>query len=550
MDALPDYISRLTGWKAAALATVAGALSVLSMAPFFLWPVLFLTFPVLIWLFDGVALRERAAVNAGRRPWQTGIAKGAMIGWAFGFGFFLASIYWISYAFLVEPDRYAWSMPFAVAALPAALALFYAVAGALTVVLWQPGYTRLAGFAVAFFAAELARSYLFTGFPWNLFGYALTANAALMQAAAVAGVFGLTLAALYIFASPAALIATAEARRGRRLVSPLLLSLLAIGALFAAGTQRLASARDEMVEGVNLRLVQSNIPQSEKWKPENRSAIFQRHLDLSKNGTDGTDISAFTHVFWPESAVPFLFVYNGALNGNPVRQHLADLIPDNALLIVGAERADGKRDTNGQVTIDGVYNSLFALDGDARILETYDKTHLVPFGEYVPFRETLALLGLGAFNHRLEGFNAGNRRATVRLPQTPPFSPLICYEIIFPGRATLSKDRAHWLVNLTNDAWFGNSTGPYQHLQQAKVRAVEEGLPVVRVANTGISAIINPYGEIKAQLSLNETGVIDHGLPQAIQQTIFSKASRQILVVLILFPLLFYFAILSRLGRG
>ncbi len=538
MDVLPKLFARLETRELALIAFVAGALSVLAMAPFFLWPVLFATFPALIWALDGVCFRESDAeeplVSFRKRLLRAGI-----IGWAFGFGYFLASIYWIGYAFLVDAERYAVLMPFAVASLPAGLALFYAAASVVAAAMWRRGYARLAAFAFAFFCAEAARGYLLTGFPWNLFGEALAANEPHMQLAAYIGVYGLTLAALFIFPAPAALIAAPGTRYGR-LWAPLILSAIALAGSYAFGSNRLRETAGE-VEGVRVRIVQPNIPQREKWKPENQGWIFDRVLSLSRNGTGGADISAFTHVIWPESSVPFHFGFNRDIYISQARSILAALIPPHTTLILGAERAEGILSVDSTYTFNRVYNSLFVLGEGAKIHNIYDKTHLVPFGEYVPFGEVLAAAGLHAFSHRLSGFNSGEEQAPlISTPQAPDFLPLICYEIIFPGRIADLKTRPGWLVNVTNDAWFGDSTGPHQHLHQARIRATEEGLPVMRSANTGISAVIDPFGRVLSKLDLGETGVIDHGLPKAIPVTFYEKYRLPLFIFLLLFPLEFY----------
>ncbi len=543
MDALPRLIARLNTGKLAFIAFVAGALSVLAMAPFFLWPILFVTFPALIWTLDAVCLREGEAeeplVTFGKR-----LKSAAIIGWAFGFGFFLASTYWIGYAFYVEAERYAALMPFAVAALPAGLGLFYAAASALTAAMWQRGYARLVALAFAFFCAEAARGYLLTGFPWNLFGEALAANTPHMQLAAYIGVYGLTLAALFIFPAPAALIAAPGARY-TKLWSPLLLSAIALAGSYAFGLNRLAETVG-LVDGVRVRIVQPNIPQREKLNPENRRWIFDRMLSLTKSGTDGTDVSSFTHVIWPETSVPFHFGFNKEIYIHEARDIFSAAIPPHTTFILGAERAEGVMTVENCYTFDAVYNSLFVLSKGAQISKFYDKIHLVPFGEYVPFRGILAALGMRAFSHRPSGFDSGQERASlIKTPGAPDFLPLICYEIIFPGRVANLSERPGWFVNVTNDAWFGDSTGPYQHLHQVRVRAVEEGLPVMRSANTGISAVIDPFGRIVAQLGLGETGVIDYGLPKAIPATFYEKSRLPVFIFLFLLPIEIYLIIVA-----
>jgi apolipoprotein N-acyltransferase len=538
MDALPRLIARLNTGKLAFIAFAAGVLSVLAMAPFFLWPILFLTFPVLIWSLDAVCLREGEAeeplVTFGKR-----LKSAAIIGWAFGFGYFLASLYWIGYAFYVEAERYAALMPFAVAALPAGLGLFYAASSALAAAMWQRGYARLAAFAFAFFCAEAARGYLLTGFPWNLFGEALAANTPHMQLAAYIGVYGLTLAALFIFTAPAALIAAPEARH-TRLLTPLFLSAIALAGSYAFGIGRLSETAG-LVDGTRVRIVQPNIAQRDKLNPENRRWIFDRVLSLTKSGTDGTDVSSFTHVIWPETSVPFHFGVNKEIYIREARDILAAAIPPHTTFILGAERAEGLIAVANRYTFNAVFNSLFVLSEGAQISTFYDKIHLVPFGEYVPFHGFLALLGFYGFSHHLSGFEAGREQApSIKTPMAPDFVPLICYEIIFPGRVASLSQRPGWFVNVTNDSWFGDSTGPYQHLHQARIRAVEEGLPVMRSANTGISAVIDPYGRILAQLGLGQTGVIDHGLPRAIPATFYEKSRLLAFIFLFLLPIEFY----------
>ncbi len=543
MDALPQLFTRLRTWQLALIAFVAGALSVLSMAPFFAWPIMFVTFTVTIWLLDAACFREEGA-ESPLRAFLKRLKRAGFIGWAFGFGYFLASIYWIGYAFYVDADRYAALMPLAVAALPAGLALFYALAAALAAAMWRRGYARVAAFAFAFFCAEAARGYVLTGFPWNLFGEALAASDAQMQMCAYAGVYGLTLAALFIFTAPAALIAAPCTRYGR-LWTPLLIVLVAIPASYTFGSYRLTQTQGT-VPGVRIRIVQPNIEQREKWKPENRTAIFDRLISLSKSGDHGDDINAFTHVIWPESSVPFLFGFNREIYSAEARNALAALIPQHTNLIIGAERAEGILSVDARYKFDRVYNSLFVMGPGAKIGAIYDKVHLVPFGEYVPFTGTLTMLGMRAFSHRLEGFEAGAKKPPlISTPSAPDFLPLICYEIIFPGRIPDLGKRPGWLVNVTNDAWFGDSTGPYQHLHQARIRATEEGLPVIRAANTGISAVIDPYGRILASLKLGKTGVIDHDLPAALAVTWYEKTRLPVFILLFLFPLLVYLVMVA-----
>jgi apolipoprotein N-acyltransferase len=547
MDALPKALAGLHAWKLALIAALAGALSVLAMAPYFVWPIMFITFPVLIWALDAVCARQDGV--CALKLFRMRLWRAAAVGWGFGFGYFLFGTYWIGYAFYVDAKRNAVLMAPSVAALSATLALFYAAAAVLAAVLWRRGYARILAFVLAFFCAEAARGYLFTGFPWNLFGEALAANDALMQMAAYIGVYGLTLAALFVFSAPAAAIAAPSARFAR-LWPPLICSALALTAGYAFGIERLRQTAGEE-EGVRVRIVQPNIPQAEKWQPENRNWILGRALDLSRKGTTGEDIAAFTHVIWPESSVPLLFGLNRGIFSAEVKESLTKLIPPGTSLIIGAERAEGELLPQGRYRFDRVFNSLFVLGEGAEISAIYDKIHLVPFGEYVPFRSVLNLIGFSAFSHRLDGFEAGSNEAPLlQTPGAPAFLPLICYEIIFPGRVKNETERPKWLVNVTNDAWFGPSIGPYQHLHQVRIRAVEEGLPVMRAANTGISAVIDPFGRVLAQLDLDKAGTLDQRLPRALPITFYEKTRYPLFIALFLFPLEFYLFMVAFMKVG
>jgi apolipoprotein N-acyltransferase len=251
-----------------------------------------------------------------------------------------------------------------------------------------------------------------------------------------------------------------------------------------------------------LRLVQPSIDQASKWRPELRRGHIEKQMRLSS----GPAARPVSHVIWAETAVPFLLD-----NESELRAQLADIVPQGGLLIAGAPRLG---DPDGPGEQRRLWNSLYGLDESGAVVGTYDKHHLVPFGEYTPLRAVLGWLGLGKLTVGGQGFSAGPGLATLDLPGLPPFSPLICYEAIFPGRVVAEGARPQWLLNLTNDAWFGTSSGPYQHFAGVRIRAVEEGLPLVRVANSGISAVVDPYGRLLGQLRLNQVGVLDSPLPR------------------------------------
>jgi apolipoprotein N-acyltransferase len=485
------------GWRRAAIAFAAGAVSTLALAPFDLWPVLFVTFPILIWLLDGAA--------AGRLG---GVMAAALTGWWFGFGYFLAGLYWVGHAFLVDAKTFGWLLPFAVTALPAGLALFTAFGFALARVMWTRGPTRILALAAALTASEWLRGHLFTGFPWNAFGYALTGPLVLAQNAALIGIWGLTLLAVAIFASPAAL--ADETTETRRPWLPPALAIFALLLLAAYGSYRLAGTPTTFVADVRLRIMQPNLQQDTKFNYAAKAQVMERYIALSDRATgpQSAGLRNVTHLIWPESAFPFL------LTREPeALAQIANLLPQGTVLITGAARAGDLAPNAGKP---GVYNSIYVIDHDGSVLSVYDKVHLVPFGEYLPFQPLLERIGLMQLTKVQGGFLAGDRHRAFLVPRAPRFLPLICYEIIFPGQAVPAGERPDWLLNLTNDGWFGISTGPYQHFQQARVRAIEEGLPLVRAANTGISAVVDPFGRIVGSLQLGIEGVLDAALPRRI----------------------------------
>ncbi len=533
MQHVVHALGNLTGLRRMGVAFLAGAVSVASMAPLHLWPVLFVTFPVFVWLLDGCYARG----GTNRRS----LIAGAWTGWAFGLGFFLAGLYWIGNAFLVEAEIFAWLMPFAVTLMPAGLAFFFALAAALAGPLWRPGPARVVALGAAIASTEWLRGNILTGFPWNAPGYALTASEPMMQWASIFGLYSLTLLAVLIFAAPASAwglgLAGSLPPVKRYGYSFLMLALLAGG--FSWGKWRLLNAPESFVEGVSLRIVQPNIAQEDKWKPENRAAIFQRLLEVSRAGKPGTRISGATHLIWPESALPFLLEQTPeALNA------IADMLPKGSVLITGAARAQQNVDAaTGLAKSREIFNSLFVLDDNAKILSRYDKVHLVPFGEYLPFQKLLEALGFRQLVRQLGGFASGKGPRLTTAPNIPPFVALICYEIIFPGAIREPGTAPKWLLNLTNDAWFGDSIGPVQHFQQARVRAVEQGLPLVRAANTGISAVVDPYGRIVARLPRGQAAAMDVKLPRAAGDTVFVLWGEWIFIVLLLFTLVVWRAL-------
>jgi apolipoprotein N-acyltransferase len=524
------------GWRRILIAFLAGASTTLALPPTDIWPVPFITFPVLVWLVDGAA--------AGRLG---GVLAAATAGWWFGFGYFLAGLYWVGHAFLVDAKTFGWLLPFAVIALPAGMALYTALGLALARLIWTRGAARVLALAISLTLAEWLRGHLFSGFPWNVYGYALISPLWLAQGAALIGIWGLTFLAVAIYASPAVL-ADHRSETKRPWLAPAL-SVAVIAALAIYGAIRLNRTPTEYVDGVRLRIMQPNLQQDEKFNYAQKQQVMSRYLALSDraSGPQSTGVRDVTHLIWPESAFPFFLTREA-----DALAQIAGLLPKGTVLITGAVRPP---ETKPGEPITRAYNSVYAIGHDGSIVSVYDKVHLVPFGEYLPFQDLLERLGLMQLTKVRGGFIAGDRRRNQHVPGAPTFLPLVCYEIIFPGDAVPRSERAGWLydhlgryvdwpfvagsgerpgwlLNLTNDGWFGASAGPYQHFQQARVRAIEEGLPLVRAANTGISAVVDPLGRVIALLPLGTEGVLDAPLPQAIPPTTYARAGDGPLAVL------------------
>ena len=519
---LVDSIVLAWGWRRRAIAFTAGAGSALAMAPFNAWPILFLTFPILVLLIDGIA----------SRGWS-GLIAAADIGWWFGFGYFLAGLYWLGYAFLVDAATFGWLLPFAVLGLPAILAIYTALGVVLARLLWQRGAMRIVALAVCLTATEWLRGHAFTGFPWNAFGYALTTPLALAQAASVFGLWGLTFIAVAICASPVTLL-DLNAKKQRPLL-PLTLAALTLVALAGFGAVRLVSTPTQFVDGVHLRIMQPNLQQDVRFNYAAKQEVVDRYLTLSAR----PGLDQVTHLIWPESAFPFFLTREA-----DAFAQIAQALPQNTMLLTGAMRL---ADPNNPAQ-SGVYNSIYVIDHQASIRAVYDKVHLVPFGEYLPFEDLLERIGLQTLTEQRGGFLAGDRHRLMTVPGAPSALPLICYEIIFPGELKSSDERPGWIVNVTNDGWFGNSGGPYQHLQQARVTAIEQGLPLARAANTGISAVVDPIGRIVGSLPLASEGVLDAPLPRSIDPPIYARFGDAPAAVLILIA--FILVVRGRLRAG
>jgi len=503
---LADGVILAWGWRRRVIALAAGATGALALPPLDLWPLIVVPMTIAVWLIDGAvgksaASRFRAAAAAG---------------WWWGFGFFLAGLWWLGAAFLVEADKFAWAMPLGVVALPALLAIFPALAFGCARLFWPSGTGRILMLAIMLSLSEWLRGHVLTGFPWNVYGMMLAGQPQVAQIASVVGLYGLTLVSVAIGAAPATL-GTAE-RPWARWRAPVT-AVVALAGLVGFGLWRVPAGPAPLVAGVKLRLMQPNLPQDAKFNARNGEAILNQYLALSDRATSPATpgVQAVTHLIWPESAFPFL------LGRTPqALSRIAALLPPNTTLITGAARAGELLPGESRPPI---FNAIQVVDDEGAIVSSYDKVHLVPFGEYLPpvLERLIRSVGLSEFVSVPGGFAAGTRRLPLAIRGLPPAAPLICYEVVFPAEVAPQGPRAGFMLNLTNDGWFGQTSGPYQHFAQARLRAIEEGLPLVRVANTGISAVTDGYGRVLGSLPLGREGVLDTGLPRAGPATPYSR---------------------------
>ncbi|MHA1564561.1 MAG: apolipoprotein N-acyltransferase [Alphaproteobacteria bacterium] len=520
-----DRILALTGWRRSLLAALCGVLAAAALPPWHLLPLLIPAFVGLVWLLDG-ARTLRAAL---------------FLGWSFGTGYFLLGLHWIAEPLLVDAARHAWLIPFALIGLSGGLAIFTALTCGLWAWLLRRGFIAGAGRIVALAALwtvlEWVRAWIFTGFPWNLLGYVWSPSTAMLQIASLTGIYGLSMITVLAAAMPALFGQRPGPHPRRRAALVMACTILLPVALFGYGSARLAAAPAPgatSVADVRLRIVQANIPQALKWQADRRLPNLQQHVAMSRQpAADGV---APTHVIWPETAVPFFLA-----NDDGARRLAATAAPAGGLLITGAPRSE---DTTG-ATPRRFWNSVHAIDSNAAIQATYDKSHLVPFGEYVPAR---GILPIDKIVPGQGDFTPGSGRRSLRLAGLPAVGVLVCYEAIFPGAAVDRADRPQWILNLTNDAWFGTGAGPRQHFAISRLRAIEEGLPLIRAANTGISGVIDPYGRILAQLPVGETGILDTDLPVALAgPTLFARLGNTTLIWLMALAALFT-GLLNRRG--
>lgn len=516
MTALGERLSGwLVGrWSRILLAVLAGAGAALAHPPFGLLPGL-LGYPLLILLCD-----------------RANSVRGAVwMGWLAGFAYFLVSCWWVAEAFFVNPAQI-WMAPFAVSLLPAGLALFWALATGLYRRFNRGDATRVLLFAALFCLTEWLRGHVLTGFPWNPAGASWGAGSAISQTASVVGIYGLSLITVGAVSTVAVLADTCHRRHRLGWITAGLAVLCAV-ALW--GGLRLQTA-EVVFSDTRVRIVQANIDQESKWSPETYRQIVQRYVELTRQPSEDGEPPDF--VIWPEGALPAALEQvfaPGAAEGQAIAQALA---PDQTLL-AGFSRSQFDPSSEGGVRY---ANSLVALrdigDAGLQIVAIYDKHRLVPFGEFLPGGAFLGTLGVRSLTHMPADFSPGPRPSPITLEDGNDrpwvIQPLICYEGLYPGLARTNAGRPQWIVNVSNDAWFGPTSGPLQHLNLASFRAIETGLPVVRATPTGVSTIVDSWGRTvpNKRLDVGQAGVIDANLPLSVSPTLYARFSDLFFVIL------------------
>ncbi len=500
-------------------AFILGSVSASAFAPLYF-------FPLAIVAFSGLFLLSDHFQNDNR--------KSFWIGWFFGFGQFVFGLYWISISLFVDISKFFWLLPFALFLIPAVLAVYTGLVLLMTNIISKKlvikSWRKILLLAVIWVFFEFLRSILFTGFPWNLLGYSFLFSTSLSQLASVFGVYGLSLIAVIFYCSGALFFQFKFKKKSLKKIlkfSPDKNSepFLACVAVFIAlmwilGSYRLNNFQEHLFPNATFRLVQPAIKQEEKW--DRRYDTFLENVRLShKAGFENVN-----YVVWSESAVPY------AINPMTTQGLLADIAsaaPKKGFIITGALRSEFKEESDGAKELSKIWNTIFAINSQGQIVESYDKNHLVPFGEYIPFANYLPFISKitnGAIN-----FSEGEGLKTIKLSsESPSFSPLVCYEVIFPGNIIDKSNPPKFLLNLTNDAWFGSSSGPYQHFDMVRMRSIEYGMPTIRVANSGISGLINPVGEVVATIPLNQKGIIDVILMENLPRTIYLKFGNKIVL--------------------
>lgn len=505
LEALAHRIGALKGWRRCAAAFGFGVMSTLTLAPFFF-------FPLIVPSFSGLYFLLQAAPTRRRLFWD---------GWWWGWGYYMTGLYWFCVALMTDVESFGWLMPFALFGLTGIIAIYSGAACLLMRFVRATGIARIYCFSVIWMCVEFARGYWFSGFPWNLIGYSFGFSDTSLQLAALMGAYGLSWYAVLLGTSAAMLLE----RRG-------IMTAAAVWASFAIGLAwghgRIAGANEipqerRYVNDVLLRLVQGDISQPHKWDPKLQMEGLRQYIDLSQS----PGIEEVTHIIWPETAVPYTLQ-----SGTKLAKMLGSFIPPGSYLITGSLRMEGD-EANWNI-----WNSLMAVDHSGEVVGSYDKIRLVPFGEFQPLRDYVPKSWMTPVGDK--DFSRGANEQKLDWPGLPPMLPLICYEAIFPEMSMPRHARPKMLLTVTNDAWFGTSSGPYQHFHMARMRAVEQGVPLVRVANTGITAVVDSVGQIVSYMPLGAKGFLDVRLPVSQADPTFYAQYGGVLVKLLIILMIIF----------
>lgn len=478
------------------VALIFGAVFCFAFAPFNFFPAAIISLSVFYFLLEKESEKKQIF-------W---------LGFFYGFGYFLAGVYWISISLLVEAEKFAWLIPFALTLIPSALALYLALFAVsykfliLKLKLAQT-YQKILLFSICWLAFEVLRSLLFTGFPWNLIGYVWMFDVRFAQLSSIFGIYGLSLFAVLISLLP--ILFFKKNSIGDKIFAGILI-LFFIGN-FLFGFFYIDDKKLITTDKTKLRLVQANIKQEMKWDVEEKYKNLLKHIALT-NSQSLDDVKA---VIWSETSVPYVIE-----NNSDLIKKLNFAMP----LITGGIRPEREEEN-----IKNVWNSVFVIENNL-VKSFYDKHHLVPFGEYIPLQKFLPFVE--KITDGAVGFSEGDGPQTLATSAFS-FSPLLCYEVIFTDEIVQKNSRPDLLVNLTNDAWFGVSSGPYQHFNMARMRAIEQGIPLARVAGTGITAFVDPFGRVVKKIDLNQEGIIDVDFIKKFAPTIYVNYGYKPLILLL-----------------
>ena len=490
--AIHRSLMQLKRWQAALVLFASGALMALGFAPFYYWPVIFIALPIFYILLT-------ASTSRGQAIWR---------GFYFGYGYSMAGTWWIGNALLVDAAKFGWMLPFSILGLSAAMAAWFMVFG-FTVYASRARMSPLM-FAVLWVIVELLRSVGMFGFPWNLVGYMSLASLPMAQMASLIGTYGLSLLVVAVGVFPAYMLQSRRAFWSASIITAMVIALS-----YGYGASRLVEPA--AMTTTRIRIVQPNIPQEVKGT---RAGVQVAAESLERLTSQKTTEPSPDIIIWPETAYPFT-----------LRADKPILLPGlDGVLLTGAVRAEGERPNTR------IWNSLVAISPSGDLLASYDKHQLVPFGEFVPLRH---LLPLDKITPGDTDFSRGTGAQTIRIRTLPPFSPLVCYEGIFPWLAIDTQNRPDWILNVTNDGWYGDSPGPYQHFEMVRMRAIEQGLPVVRAANSGISAVVDGKGRITSMLSLNSGDILEQLLPKPEKNTFYAISNAPLIQLMVLFAVYF-----------